>query len=656
MSAPLAGRSQNNLANLLNTPPKPSAPKTTPGWDAAPSWVDVVAGKATLKQGMEGPAVTQLQQQLKNAGYRLSVDSQMGPETTAALRAFQTRNNIGEAGTAGPMTMQALQTGSSLERVKSSASNSTLATPANTALTAMASNSGLPTMRAGALALQNPPTVSQPRNSTLGTGLTPADLNNTANVAAATDKPQTSVEVPWFSQFVAGNGFEPGNTSCAKAAKAMANKAGATPGGLADAIHVASGETETGRVKLDPAKAKEGTAYIDSELAAGRPVVVGVNHKAGSPNTDKVTDHFVTITGSGQDAKGTYYTFHDPATSNKTVGADTNPNNRFRLQEDGSLLREGKDAKGYVTDRRLEVSAVVKNAESTGTAVQSPAKTPVAAKTAVTANAQGGVGANAATAQGKASAANAKPVEPSLLDQVGTGLKTVEKGFENAVNWVQSQFTPSPKVAAPKTNATATAQPAAAQPKIPTFDATTPAKGTDVAAIGKDNGIAFSNDAAHRSRGAYDAALNQFAVEKNPRYEKKPGATYCNIFVWDATRAMGAEIPHWVSKDGAPTRGYEKGGKELNADGMREWLADHGKENGWKTVTAAEAQNMANQGHPVVAEIPGHVGMVRPGELDSKWGPALAQAGKHNFNNTHMAYGFGNDKVKNDAITYWAHE
>ena len=62
--------------------------------------------------------------------------------------------------------------------------------------------------------------------------------------------------------------------------------------------------------------------------------------------------------------------------------------------------------------------------------------------------------------------------------------------------------------------------------------------------------IPLTNEVGNRSMDNYQAVLNEFGVETNPRYLQRNGNTYCNIFVWDATKAMGAEIPHWVNSSG----------------------------------------------------------------------------------------------------------
>lgn len=182
------------------------------------------------------------------------------------------------------------------------------------------------------------------------------------------------VSVPFFSQYESGHGFTPGDTSCFKACTAMAKGSGATVTGLDQSIEVAtSDDPRSGKVTVDPQKAKEGTDYIDGELKAGRPVIVGVSHpltgddakvkEKVNRNTDHITDHFVVITGRSTDAQGrTYYTFNDPASK---TGADTNPNNRLYLGADGKLSKPAVDPDSTKTvNMPYEVSMVRRNQES----------------------------------------------------------------------------------------------------------------------------------------------------------------------------------------------------------------------------------------------------------------------------------------------------
>ena len=62
----------------------------------------------TLSQGSRGPAVTQLQLKLRAKGFNVSVDGDFGPNTAAAVRAFQQSRHLGVDGVAGPNTWNAL--------------------------------------------------------------------------------------------------------------------------------------------------------------------------------------------------------------------------------------------------------------------------------------------------------------------------------------------------------------------------------------------------------------------------------------------------------------------------------------------------------------------------------------------------------------------
>ncbi|RKH11879.1 LysM peptidoglycan-binding domain-containing protein [Corallococcus sp. CA053C] len=192
---------------------------------------------------------------------------------------------------------------------------------------------------------------------------TEVDLNDTQTVAPSKSGPAVHVKVPYYSQFEGGHGFTPSKTACFDAAKAMAGKVGAQVTGPDSRIQVGTSENSKGQLSVNSKKAAEGRKYIDQQLDAGKPVVVGVSHKDATYNADGLTDHFVTITGRGVDDKGrTYYTFHDPGTTNASKGKDTNPNNRFYVDDKtGAMTRPGKAAEGYVTERRYDVAMVRRN-------------------------------------------------------------------------------------------------------------------------------------------------------------------------------------------------------------------------------------------------------------------------------------------------------
>lgn len=169
----------------------------------------------------------------------------------------------------------------------------------------------------------------------------------------------------------------------------------------------------------------------------------------------------------------------------------------------------------------------------------------------------------------------------------------------------------------------------------------------------------------------YEKVLYQFGVTSNPRYAPRNGNTYCNIYVWDATRAMGAEIPHWIDASGNPVtdRSPVNGDRELDANGVCNWLATHENKSGWHTVSAERAQDMANEGHPVVATWPnsggiGHVAMVRPVEDQGEYstyspqlGPLVAQAGSHNSNEIWVSNAFYTGfRSQNNPVVYYAHD
>ncbi|HWI51371.1 MAG TPA: transglycosylase SLT domain-containing protein [Symbiobacteriaceae bacterium] len=171
------------------------------------------------------------------------------------------------------------------------------------------------------------------------------------------------------------------------------------------------------------------------------------------------------------------------------------------------------------------------------------------------------------------------------------------------------------------------------------------------------------NRPGHRDPSLYDRVIDQFQVESNRRYRMRDSNgdkqidTFCNIFVWDVTRAMGAEIPHRVLSGDLPAQGAD--GSEINASEMARWLDQHGGAHGWREVTPEEAQSWANSGRPAVAAYDGgrgtgHLAMVRPGEYDEEAGPCIAQAGAQNLERTTARNGFGASLLS--STKYYVHQ
>ena len=152
-----------------------------------------------------------------------------------------------------------------------------------------------------------------------------------------------------------------------------------------------------------------------------------------------------------------------------------------------------------------------------------------------------------------------------------------------------------------------------------------------------------SNEAA-RSPSTYANVIAQFNVENSGRYAARDGQTWCNIFVWDVTRAMMCELPHWVDERNEPCGLSAKGKRELTANATIALLLERDRW-GWRQATPPEAKANALAGRPTVVGWqnnagPGHIAMVRPPEA-SDIVLRIAQAGSKNYENAHLIKGFG---------------
>ncbi|MFO0725262.1 MAG: hypothetical protein U1E65_15880 [Myxococcota bacterium] len=124
--------------------------------------------------------------------------------------------------------------------------------------------------------------------------------------------------------------------------------------GPEEALQVAYAEDKNGRVLVDPTQARIARSYIDAQLEAGRPVVVGVSYSAAGYNNDRMTDHFVTISGRDYDAQGRlYYTYKDPG-----AGTDYQDGKLYVDAKTGKMFKEGDQAGGYVQHLDYEVTQV----------------------------------------------------------------------------------------------------------------------------------------------------------------------------------------------------------------------------------------------------------------------------------------------------------
>ena len=91
-----------------------------------------------------------------------------------------------------------------------------------------------------------------------------------------------------------------------------------------------------------------------------------------------------------------------------------------------------------------------------------------------------------------------------------------------------------------------------------------------------------TNDAQHRNPDAYSEVMESLDVGNTDRYRISNNNTWCNIYVWDVTTAMGCEIPHYYDKiTGEPlTREYclQNPGTyfEMSALRMTTWLSTYG--------------------------------------------------------------------------------
>ncbi len=105
---------------------------------------------------------------------------------------------------------------------------------------------------------------------------------------------------------------------------------------------------------------KDGVSYLISALQRGIPVVVGIDDQTGSsnPQTDKTTDHFVVIVGSGSDTKGKYFLFYDNASADPKQGASLN--NKLYYDSSSGMI-QGSSQTSYAQGLTYTVTMIRKS-------------------------------------------------------------------------------------------------------------------------------------------------------------------------------------------------------------------------------------------------------------------------------------------------------
>ncbi len=138
----------------------------------------------------------------------------------------------------------------------------------------------------------------------------------------------------------------------------------------------------------------------------------------------------------------------------------------------------------------------------------------------------------------------------------------------------------------------------------------------------------------HRSGDVLDQLIKQFAVGTNPRYEPDgPERPRGHIFLWDVSRAMGCEVPHFV------------GAKELTLGQTCDWLRHEGPMRGWQRLGEDDAFAAADAGQLVVA-MPRDIkvkqlAIVYPQDPPDDGRPLLAAAAKRRGSGLKVVEAFG---------------
>jgi len=185
-------------------------------------------------------------------------------------------------------------------------------------------------------------------------------VDGTAPITDPDQARSIDIDVPFYSQRIGGPDFAKGDYQCFYASKSMAEHTQTEEGqmqvlGPGSIFKLATEQQAGGTITLDEDQAEAALDYIDAELEAGRPVVVGVNYKDSSydhENADGITDHFVVIKGRTGKGPGAVYAFQDPWPLE-----EEDAQGEFKREDDGRLVYTAEE-KGEKLATRYVVAMV----------------------------------------------------------------------------------------------------------------------------------------------------------------------------------------------------------------------------------------------------------------------------------------------------------
>lgn len=274
--AKLASLNHIKNVNVISVGQKLALPGTT----SAPKSSGPTLPRPTLRRGAKGTGVRTMQAALVKTGAMSKASMSTGPgiygpRTEAAVRAFQKKHHLKATGVYDAATAKALA---------AAVHGKIAAAPKNTGGGTKPSGGSVPLWWQG---------DSRWGNRRLGRNYTvhQAGCAMTATAMAISK--------------ISGKTINPGQLDAY-----LDSHGGYSGDGLIWDVAARA-------VGLHASYAGWSMSTINANLAAGKPVVIGVNFKAGSNGGANGTDHWVTVTGRGKDSKGTYYTINDPGSGTR---------------------------------------------------------------------------------------------------------------------------------------------------------------------------------------------------------------------------------------------------------------------------------------------------------------------------------------------------
>jgi RHS repeat-associated protein len=184
-----------------------------------------------------------------------------------------------------------------------------------------------------------------------------AAATKTQQMKKLDDKSKSSIDLSSKVKFISQWTLPRPEVACCRTSQQILKDFGITAAG-AKTNRIITARDNSDHTAIEPTKdAEAGVQYINQQLDAGKPVMVGVNHTLGKGQGDgESADHFVVITGRAYDGEKKQYYFKFYEVGSKFEDKGKSDKNRLYVNDNNTIT-----GTNYAGKRQFTVTDIRRN-------------------------------------------------------------------------------------------------------------------------------------------------------------------------------------------------------------------------------------------------------------------------------------------------------